>query len=43
MCVCACVCVCLFIATLPQHIPSMVTPVSHSHNLFQLVLLDHCH
>ena len=29
----------LFIATLSQLIPTMVTLVSHSHDLFQLVLL----
>ena len=33
----------LFIATLSQHIHTMAKLVSHGHNLFQLVLLDHCH
>ena len=33
----------LFIVTLSQHIHTLVTLVSHSYNLFQLVLLDHCH
>ena len=33
----------LFIGTLPQHIHTLVTLVSHSHNFFMLVLLDHCH
>ena len=32
-----------FIVTLWQHVHTLVTLVSHSHNLFQLVLLDHCH
>ena len=32
----------LFIATLSQHIHTMVILVSHSNNLFQLVLLDDC-
>ena len=25
------------------YLPTLVTLVSHSHNLFQLILLDHCH
>ena len=31
----------LFIATLQQHIHTLLTLISHSQNLFQLVLLDH--
>ena len=30
------------IVTLSQHIPTLVTLVSLSHNLFQLVLLNDC-
>ena len=33
----------LFIVTLSQHIRTLVTLVSHSHNISQLLLLDHCH
>ena len=33
----------LFIVTLSQLVHTLVTLVSHSHNLFQLVLLDRCH
>ena len=33
----------LFIVTLSQHIHAMVTLVSHSHIIFQLVLFYHCH
>ena len=33
----------LFIVTLSQHIHTLVTLVSYSHNLFQLDLLDHRH
>ena len=37
-------CVFLFIQTLSQHMHTLVTQVPpHSHNLFQLVLLDHCY
>ena len=32
----------LFIATLSQHIHTMIILVSHSNNLFQLVVLDDC-
>ena len=32
----------LFFVTLSQHIHTPVTLVSHSHNLSQLLLLDHC-
>ena len=32
-----------FFVTLPQHIDTLVTLVSHSLNLSQLLLLDHCH
>ena len=33
----------LFIVAMSQHIHTLVTLASHSNNLFQLVLLDHCH
>ena len=33
----------LFIAALSQLIHTMVTLVSHSNNLLQLVILDHCY
>ena len=36
-------CCFLFFLTLSQHIDTMITLVSHSHDLFQLLLLDRCH
>ena len=33
----------LFFATLLQHIHTLVTLVSHPHNLCQLLLPNHCH
>ena len=32
----------VFIVALSQHIHTLVILVSHSHNLYQLLLLDHC-